>query len=90
MPRQQHGAQNFLRSEQMVDISAGIMATGGTTAHRIDGAVVFFVAGVPHIQSTLACKCLSRSARTRRHDAIEHVYAAQHGTDDIGRSADPH
>ena len=90
MPRQQHRAEDFLRSEQMMNVRARIVAARGAVALRINRRIVLLVTRVAHIQNAVARESLRRSARTRRHDAVEHINAAQNRPDDVVRTPDAH
>ena len=48
------------------------------------------MAGVAQVELAAAGKGLRRAAAARRHHAVEHVDAALHRADDVGRPADAH
>jgi hypothetical protein len=74
----------------MMKVGAGIARARGAIAGRIEFFVRVFVNAPPHLEKAPGSKDGASLRQLRRHDAVEHVYAAMDGFEDIERRADAH
>ena len=73
-----------------MQVGAAVMAAGGAGALLVDRPRVVAMARVAQVELAAAGESLRGAAAARRHHAVEHVDAAFHGADDVGRPADAH
>ena len=90
VPGQQHGAEDFLGHDQMMQVGAAVLCADRAAAVRIQRLGIVLVPRVAKIELAVAGEGLAGAAGPGRQHAIEHVDAAHHTTDQIGGLAHPH
>src|SRR6185295_15558649 len=83
-------AQDFIATVEVAEVGARVVATGVAGAGRIERTHVRVVRAVPDVDDTCRREQVAVAGMARGNDAVEQVHAAQHGLDDVLRTADPH
>ena len=86
----QDAAGDFAGDVEVAQVGAREVPAGVAAAVRVRGQVVFSEAGVLDVHGPHPREELAVAGVAGRHDAVEHVDAAPHGLDDVGRRADAH
>ena len=90
MDAQEREAEQFLTTDQMMQVGTGVMAAGHTRAACVQRSVVVpetSVAQVPAFASNQGC---AMPAKTGGQDAIKHVNPVGHGNCHLAQGANAH
>src|SRR3546814_10748087 len=87
---QQDRTKHLLGLEKMMQVGAAVVGAGRTGAVGVERTRVVAVAGVEQVEHGAAGEGLAGAPAARRQHAVEHVDAAAHRSDDVGRLADAH
>src|SRR5438477_109610 len=71
VPCQEHGTQNLLAADQVVQIGAAMVATGGAGTVFVDRPRVIAVPRVAQVELPPTGEGLRRAPGARRHHAVE-------------------
>src|SRR3546814_2896508 len=83
---QQDRTKHLLGLEKMMQVGAAVVGAGRTGAVGVERTRVVAVAGVEQVEHGAAGEGLAGAPAARRQHAVEHVDAAAHRADDVGRS----